>query len=207
MKTKGYEQETGQESVLKNFKTAMGQIVNGTPEQDDTLAEYSTGEMQVGGGYAMAETKGKTVIFEDVRITGDIHSKGDIDLFGTVKGNVHLDGHLNLHGAIEGNLTAGSAILQAGHLNGEKIDIKSDLTVGREFEMTAQTKAESIVVDGKISGNITVTELATLCECASVSGNISAGFVEIHKGAMVSGTLKVGHAGSGTETKASKKSE
>jgi len=73
-----------------------------------------------------------------------------------------------------------------GQVDGE-INAKGDLTIGERAVVTAQIKAASIIVAGKLSGEIIASERIEIRPSAKVSGNLTTPILVVHDGALFEG--------------------
>lgn len=87
----------------------------------------------------------------------------------TISGQLHFEGSVR----IDGNLD--------GEIDGEEI------TIGESGVVTAQICAESIVVCGKVEGDITATDRIEIRATAKVTGNLTAPRLIIQEGAIFQG--------------------
>jgi|GEM_PF-3889702 len=138
-----------------------------------------------------ADVKSKTVIAEDVEINGDIRAKGNVDIFGTVMGNVESEGHVKLTGTVTGNIAANSIALVRGQINGEYVQAKTHISLEKDIAVVGQIEAQSVIMNGKVKGNVTVTDNITLNEHAIVEGMITSKTVSIQRGAQIIGAMQV----------------
>lgn len=74
-----------------------------------------------------------------------------------------------------------------GHVEGE-ISAKESLTIGESAVITAQIRASSVVVAGKVSGDITATNRIEIRPSAKVLGNLTSPTLVIQEGAFFEGT-------------------
>jgi cytoskeletal protein CcmA (bactofilin family) len=81
--------------------------------------------------------------------------------------------------------------LTAGSKEGE-VNSEGDLTVGENAQMIGDIKTRSVVVFGKIKGNITVTDRCELKQNAELDGDIVASKLAIEEGAIFLGSSTVG---------------
>lgn len=195
-----------------NFKAAMSQIINGTKpdaEKDSStidkiadlteqikMHEQATNNPFSSNKYAPDSNtpsgpKSKTIIASDFEINGDVKANGDIEINGMINGNVSTQGHIQLAGIINGSVAAESANLSSGKITGENVVIQTDVTLGREFELAAQISAKNIEIDGRVKGNITVSESVILHANAKVAGDVTASDLTMEKGAALSGNMKI----------------
>jgi cytoskeletal protein CcmA (bactofilin family) len=94
----------------------------------------------------------------------------------TVEGNLSYTGGLRIDGTVKGNVRCSSAdacmvvVSEMGHVEGE-------------------VHAAHLVVSGRITGPVHVTELLELQPKARVAGDVHYRAIEIHQGAVVEGRL------------------
>ena len=88
---------------------------------------------------------GKSVLASDLKITGDIISKGSIEVMGEVDGSINADSLVISHeGAIKGSIGANSVDLR-GKLTG-KIDSAS-LTLRSAAQVTADITYSTLSIE------------------------------------------------------------
>jgi cytoskeletal protein CcmA (bactofilin family) len=73
-----------------------------------------------------------------------------------------------------------------GQVDGE-INAKENLVIGESAVVTAQIKANSIVVAGKASGDIIASQRLEIRPSARVTGNVASPVMIVHEGAMLEG--------------------
>ena len=73
-----------------------------------------------------------------------------------------------------------------GHIDGE-INAKDSIMIGESAVVTAQIKASSIIVAGKVSGDITASQRIEIRPSAKVMGNLTAPILVVHEGAVFEG--------------------
>jgi cytoskeletal protein CcmA (bactofilin family) len=96
---------------------------------------------------------------------------------------------------ISGKLHFESAAHIDGNIDGE-ID-GTEITFGESAVATAQIRADSIVVAGKVKGDITATQRIELRQTAKIIGNITAPKVIAHDGAVFEGHCSMGQVSDG----------
>jgi len=94
--------------------------------------------------------------------------------------------YLDQGSKISGKLEFQEPVQIEGQVDGE-ISAKSDLTIGESAVVTAQIKASSIIVAGKLSGEIVASERIEIRPSANVSGNLTTPRLVVHDGAMFEG--------------------
>ena len=105
----------------------------------------------------------------------------------------------------KGELSCEEGIRIDGCVEG-KSSAKGRLRVSQNGELRADVNTSNIVVEGRVSGNLTATDRVELCETARLEGNIKAVRLLVREGSAFVGHCDVGsRAASNTkpETKAS----
>jgi len=92
-----------------------------------------------------------------------------------ISGKLHFEGTARIDGNIDG-----------------EIDGK-EITIGESAVATAQIRADSIVVCGKVKGEITATQRVEIRSTAKVIGNITAPKLIVEEGAIFEGQCSMGH--------------
>jgi cytoskeletal protein CcmA (bactofilin family) len=92
-----------------------------------------------------------------------------------ISGKLHFEGPARIDGDIDG-----------------EIDGK-EITIGESAAVTAQIRAESIVVCGKVKGEITATQRIEIHPTATIIGNITAPKLIVQDGAIFEGHCSMGH--------------
>ena len=87
-----------------------------------------------------------------------------------VTGKVSFDGPARIDGEIEGEVNA-----------------KDSLTIGESGVITAQIRAASVTVAGKVSGDINASHRIEIRSSAKVIGNLAAPVLVVHEGASFEG--------------------
>lgn len=87
-----------------------------------------------------------------------------------------------------------------GQVDGE-ISAKDTLTIGESAVVTAQIKAASIVIAGKISGDIIAMQRIEIRPSAKVIGNLTAPVLVVHEGAIFEGHCSMQPEGARDERK------
>ena len=82
-----------------------------------------------------------------------------------------------------------------GHIDGE-VDGK-EITIGESAVATAQIRADSIVVCGKVKGEITATQRIEIRSTGKIIGNITAPKLIVQDGAIFEGHCSMGHKSNG----------
>jgi cytoskeletal protein CcmA (bactofilin family) len=105
-----------------------------------------------------------------------------VETHSNAEGRAYLDSGSK----ISGKLLFEGATRIDGQVDGE-ITAKESLIIGESAVVTAQIKANAIIVAGKISGDIVAAQRLEIRPSAKVIGNITAPVLVVHEGAMFEG--------------------
>jgi len=96
----------------------------------------------------------KSIISEDLTITGDISGSGLIEVQGTVRGDVNSQAIDILNGGqIEGNVKAETAHVRGqlkGSLSAESVDLYSDAVIDADVSAGTMSSEKGARVVGKV---------------------------------------------------------
>jgi len=104
--------------------------------------------------------------------TGTLNTIG---LGTTIVGNIISSGDLRIDGNIEGDL-----------------DSKARIVIGEKSVITGNLRAANAIIEGKVVGNVIVTEVLSLKSTALIEGDISMQKIVIENGAVFNGKSKMG---------------
>jgi cytoskeletal protein CcmA (bactofilin family) len=107
-----------------------------------------------------------------------------LDSGSKISGKLSFEGPSRIDGQVDGEITA-----------------KDTLTIGESAVVTAQIKAASIVVAGKISGDIAATSRIEIRPSAKVIGNLATPVLVVHEGATFEGHCSMSPEGARDERK------
>lgn len=116
---------------------------------------------------------------------------------------------LNSDVSVNGSLKFTDDLLIDGLVEGD-ISSQGTLTIGENAQVTAEIKTSSVIIHGKLHGNIYVTDRVEMKSTAEVIGDVRAASIAIEAGAVFIGRSEVGGAippVAGGEKKASRKAE
>jgi len=101
--------------------------------------------------------------------------------------------HLGRGTKVRGNLVFGGSARVDGEIDGE-ITAEGRLHIGATAIVTAHVKAATVVVAGKVSGDVTGSKQIELHSSAKVAGNLVAPVLIIQQGAQFEGHCSMGGA-------------
>ncbi len=94
--------------------------------------------------------------------------------------------YLDRGSKISGKISFEGAARIDGEVDGE-INAKDSLTIGENAVVTAQIRAASVSIAGKVSGDITASNRIEIHPSAKVNGNVTAPVLVVHEGALFEG--------------------
>jgi cytoskeletal protein CcmA (bactofilin family) len=101
-----------------------------------------------------------------------------------------------------GELSFEGAVRIDGEIEGE-ITTKESLVIGESAVVTAQIKANSIIIEGKASGDIMASRRLEIRSSARVTGNLTCPLVIVHEGAIFEGHCSMQPEGTHEDVKVS----
>ncbi len=131
-----------------------------------------------------------TRISKGTSIVGEIRSEGDIELFGDVQGNVETKGNMKIYGKVLGDLKGSSIELVASNMQGNIVSTAA-VKIDDKSKVIGNVKADSLMFDGKLKGDIDVQKTVSFLKNALLIGNISAEVVSVESGAKIQGEMKI----------------
>ncbi len=103
------------------------------------------------------------------------------------KGELSGDEDLEIDGQVEGN-----------------VDLKNhQLTIGPNGNLKAEVSAKSIIVIGKVKGNLAATERIEIQATGVVEGNVQAPRMNVQEGAVLNGKIDMSASGASEATRPS----
>jgi len=131
-----------------------------------------------------------TVISKTMVIVGEITSSGDIDVYGDVKGAIRTDGNIKATGKIIGDMAGNSFALNGCTVQGN-ITAQGSVTIGLNTVVIGDIIADSIKLNGKVKGNLTVAKMAEFLENALLAGDVRSQTISMSQGAKLHGNVSV----------------
>lgn len=132
----------------------------------------------------------EAVIPADMVITGNISTRSNMRIMGSIIGDVECEGNILLHGSVQGNIKTGNLTIQHGNLKGDA-EVKENLIIEMESVQVGNVIATNIYSNAKIEGQLKVAGTVELKEDALVQGDIIAGDISIKSGAKIKGMVTI----------------
>ncbi len=92
---------------------------------------------------------------------------------------------------IEGTITGTEPLIVEGTVRGN-INLSADLRAGTKARIEATVHARNVLVEGKLTGDISADERVELVATATVDGNIKAPKIIVAEGAKFRGSVDMG---------------
>lgn len=132
--------------------------------------------------------KEESILYADVIVNGDISTQSNLSVFGQVNGSIDCKYNLRIESSVNANITAGSVNLHNATVTGDVV-CKKEVAIDSASVVKGNIEAESCVLDGKITGNITVKDSLHIQKNAYISGDIIAGQLSVLQGARIEGRV------------------
>ena len=92
---------------------------------------------------------------------------------------------------IKGDLTGSEDLVVEGTVEGGRIELSNnELTIGTNGKVSAEIQAKSVVVIGKVSGNVTASEKIEIQSSGAVQGDVRAPRLIVQEGAVLNGAVE-----------------
>lgn len=128
-----------------------------------------------------------TTVGETTTIVGNIKSTGQLDIQGRVQGDIETSGDLLISGVVEGNVQGKNVVMSNASLKGN-VEALYDVSV-RKSVLLGNIKANNVILDSKMKGDIVVQESTEITPNAILVGNINTKEISAKAGAQINGTI------------------
>lgn len=161
-------------------------------EMEEELMEKSVKEPQYEVKQPERPSNGKpeALITEDMVINGNVTTKSNIKILGTVLGDIECEGDICLLGSIEGRVQAGNLTIQRGGLTGDA-QVRENIVIEKDVMLKGNMAAKNISSNARSEGNFVADNVVELHESAIVQGDITAGELSVSRGAKIKGMVEV----------------
>ena len=152
-------------------------------EKEARKESYTMPEMNTQGKYS--------IIYEEMEMEGDIKTAGSVEIRGIQKGNIAADGNIKISGCVAGDVKAGNNI-QLWSGDGEGAELSGNIegkevVVEKNCVVIGNIKADALLLEGMVKGDIDVNNLVEITGSAKIKGNITSKTVTIAEGAALDG--------------------
>lgn len=132
-----------------------------------------------------------TIIAPGTIIRGSVESDTSMELYGEVQGDITTTKDLKLKGKIQGNATGGNVELYSIHMMGN-VTATGTAMLDAESEVEGDVTAESLILNGKIQGDVQVSKRLSLEGSAIIVGRVAAERLSVDEGAIIQGEILIG---------------
>lgn len=134
------------------------------------------------------ESTGVSTIAAGTMIVGDIHSKGDLAIYGDVQGNIETSGNVAMGGKVIGNITGRDIAFGKSSVKGN-IKATGNVQLDGKSVLMGDIEAKSVSSNGRIKGNLVIEGKAHFLPETILMGNVCAGSLSIEEGARIKGDV------------------
>lgn len=132
-----------------------------------------------------------TIIASGTVIHGSVESECDVEVYGEVQGDIVTTKDLKLKGKVQGNATGGDVEVAGLHMVGNIVAIGA-ATMDSASEVEGDVTAKSMTLNGKIWGNVQVSNRLILESSAVICGHVTADKLSVDEGAVIQGEILIG---------------
>lgn len=155
------------------------------PEETQSQTESTVPEEE---NQTMRESDLTASISRDTVIHGDVESKDNIDVFGTIEGSIKCSAVVKAYGSIHGDINCSVLVANGAEITGN-INSEKSVVLGNDTTVKGDIQTGVINISGQVNGNITVNESTTVSSSGCVYGDIATPVIEVCKGAIVFGSV------------------
>lgn len=132
-----------------------------------------------------------SIIAPGTIVRGSIESECDLECYGEVQGDIVTTKDLRLRGKVQGNATGDNIELRGIRMVGNVV-ASGTATLDADSEVEGDVTAESVVMNGKIQGNVQVTKCLSMKSDAVICGRVAADKLAVDEGAVIQGEIFIG---------------
>lgn len=157
--------------------------------ESDMIPEYAPPDFM--DSFREAPEERVTIIAPGTVIRGSVESDCNVEVYGEVQGDIATTRDLKLRGKIQGNATGGNVELSGIRMVGD-IAAAGVATMDANSEVEGDVTAQSVILNGKIWGNVRVTNRLSLESSAVICGHVAAEKLSVNEGAVIQGEILIG---------------
>lgn len=183
-----------------NFKKAVNELLGSSgkelePTVKEEAQESAVEEAKIDFSFQReiphaSTSREEAVIPSDMVITGNISTKSNMRVMGSIIGDIECEGNIFLIGNITGNVSAGNLTIQRGGLEGD-VSVRENIMLEEESFLKGNLAAQNLYSNAKSEGQVQVSGAVELRERAFVQGNITAGTLSVNAGAKIKGMVDI----------------
>lgn len=182
-----------------NFKKAMNGLLGYAEKEEPQPAARVTEEksetetpdiLMPRPEVELPVSREEAVIPSDMVINGNVTTKSNMRILGSIVGDVNCDGSIWLMGSIQGKVEAGNLTIQRGGLTGDA-DVRENVVIEQDAMLKGNLTAQNISSNAHSEGELHAENTVELRENAYVHGNITARSLSVTTGAKIKGLVDV----------------
>ena len=177
-----YDTSQTQMSALRTIKDFDIKKAQSALRVEDSLeyANFGPGSADV--------SENVTIIGKSMVIDGNVKSESPISVKGTVNGNISTSSDVGINGLVNGDIEAENINFSHAAIRGNsKAD--REVTIGEESVVIGDINSGSLVIDGKVKGNVMVAHNVLFKANSLMVGQVTAGGVNMEEGARINATI------------------
>ncbi len=166
-----------------------------TKKEENINSYFETPPMDANHSYVhveaeavSAEKNADSHVTSTMVIKGKVRSESNIFVEGSVYGNIATTGNISVRNVVFGDMRADNISLNNARVKGN-IKCDSQAAVGSRSIVIGDVNANTIIVSGKVKGDLKAIDTTVLQEEAVVSGNIITGNILSNSGASLRGSI------------------
>lgn len=177
-----YETSQAQMSALRTIQSFDIKKIQAALRVDDPLEHVSFGP-NANGVPEQLTVVGKTMV-----VDGDITTDSPLSVKGTVNGNIKTTSDIGVNGLVNGNIEADNINFSHAAVRGNS-KAEREISVCDESVIIGDVEGGSVVVDGKIKGNLSASHKVLLKKGALMVGKVVAGSLNMEDGARINAEI------------------
>lgn len=142
------------------------------------------------GNEAAAGRGEKTYFAPGTVFEGTLRTSGDVEIDGEVVGEIVADGKVSIHRMGDVSISARDFELLGAAFKGD-VTVEGEVIVDEQSTVHGNIRSSRLNCRGKIEGNLNVSESVTIAERAQVIGDVNTPSMDIARGAVVRGEIRM----------------
>lgn len=140
---------------------------------------------------ANAITTQKTYFAPGTVFEGTLTTPGDVEIAGEIKGEIVSEGKVSLRRVGDVTISSRDLELLEATFKGD-VTVKGAVIVDEKSTLQGNVRSSSVLCKGEIRGNLNVSDSVTINEGARVIGDINTAVMEVTRGALIVGQVRMG---------------
>lgn len=138
----------------------------------------------------MAQDTQKTFFAPGTVFEGTLTTPGDVEVAGEITGEIVSDGKVSLRRVGNVSISSRDLELLAANFKGD-VTVKGDVIIDAESTLQGNIRSSKVLCQGKINGNLNVTDSVVVGACAAIIGDIKTPSLDVARGGKISGQVQM----------------